>query len=505
MSAVPLQKYYEAVSQDGPVGEDEAIVVINTDRVDRDREVVVPTGGRFDDYSRNRVVMFGHAKGMPSEGEAAFPIARNVWIKPTSDGKGLVARHKFDMEDEFAAKTCRKIKKDFLSSHSVKFLPIRWGPPTRAEIQKNPSWADAKTVYREWSLLEYSVLVFPANPDAITLVKGANKMAESTETIPLSFAKDLNEEARTFVASQEEASEMIARSCVGDTIFKGFLATAEQKGEKLGDLRNVMLRPIVDALCNCMNGYLWGCVYDYRDEPGSYSDRIGAACGEFCEAAITAFESFEPLRVKTEKSLEMQALAKSMSFEAIDLFGDPAEILRESLTKAITPEVKEAGDEEEAGEKSAKAVKESTDEDGEEDEGPAIKPGDHVKCKAPHVRGCGKVMSVHTKEMVPDVEDDVMGSGGMPAVRVKMYKRMGDGWQPTAVHRGVLMSHCEKCGPLKPPSKAKGVAETDPPPEPSWNDQQMAVAVEMYRSTPEFKKELHQAVLDRLAVELGRV
>jgi hypothetical protein len=480
------------------VGDDEAIVIINTDRLDRDREVVVPSGGRFDDYRRNRVVMFGHSKGNPSDGDAAFPVAKNIWIKPTEDGRGLIARHQFNTKLELGQKVCQQVKDNFLSSHSIKFLPIRWGPPTRAEIQKNPSWADAKTVYREWSLLEYSVLVFPANPDAITLVKGARSMGDVLDHEPVKFAKELVQEASEFVASQEEASEMIARSCTSETIFKGFLDHAEAKGEKLGDVRVAMLRPIVDALTSSLNSYLWSVIYDWREEPGSYSDKIGAACTEFCEAAITAFEAFEPLKIQDEKNLKMEALVKGMSLESIDLFGDPAQILADGLAEAMESKEVDEGD---AVERAQSVVEEEEEEDG--DEGPPIKPGDHVKCMASHVKGYAKCMSVHTKEMVPDVEDDIMGSKEDPAVRVKMYKKMGDGYTPTAHHRGLKMADCKKTEPLKPPSKAKALETKED--LSSWNDSDMAVAVEMIRSTPEHKKAMEVAVLDQIAVMLGRV
>jgi len=355
----PLVKYYESTIQDGPCAANEAIGLITTDRVDRDGEVVVPGGIDLTEYRRNPVVMYGHAEGKPSEGEAGFPVGQSLWIKPSRDGSGLVAKHAFDTEDDFAARVCGKVKRSVLKCYSIRFLPVEFGRPTREEIDKHPAWAKAKTVYRKTKLLEYSVVAMPANVDAVTLAKRGKSVEET-----------------------EAAAEAVATLIEDET-------------------------PIVAA-----------------DEPVS----------------------------------------------------------------------------------KAAAEPEDADEDEAEDEAeaPPLKRGDHVRCMAKHCKGHGVVASVHKGEMVPDVEEDLYGSHEEPAARVKMYKRVDGGYQPTSVHKGVSCKDLAACDELKPPGKPKKKAT--PPSEPPWTPGEAGAYQASVLKSPAFRTRLADRVNEMFEVKvLGKV
>jgi hypothetical protein len=174
----PLTKYFQAAAQEGQCGPSEVIALLTLDIPDRDNEVILPGGAVLDHYRTNPVVMYGHAKGRPEEGEAGLPIGRNVWIKPTRDGHGLIGKHVFDLDDAFSLRVCSKAKNGFLNTYSITFLPIEWGPPTAEEIRARPDWKNVKCVYRRWELIEYSIVAVPANPAALTLAKRGNTMDE---------------------------------------------------------------------------------------------------------------------------------------------------------------------------------------------------------------------------------------------------------------------------------------------------------------------------------------
>lgn len=142
-------------------------------------------------------------------------------------------------------------------------------------------------------------------------------------------------------------------------------------------------------------------------------------------------------------------------------------------------------------------------EDAEDDEEPPVKRGDHVKCFAPHAKGCGKVVSVHEGEMVPDVEEDCYGTKDNPAVRVKMCKRMGGACQPSGVHKGMHRKHVEKCEPMKA-SKSKS-ADIAPAPQ-GWTPEQKAAYKAARLASPDFHKALEASVAEAFDIKVrGKV
>jgi hypothetical protein len=482
MSGETLTKYYAFAQQEGPVGDDEVIAMITMDTVDRDGDVVVPTGIHLDDYKRSPVLMYAHSKGLPSDGAALMPIGKSKWIKPTSDSRGLVSKFQFDISDDFARKACSKVKGGFLTSYSVKFLPIKFGAPTKAEIARNPEWAQAKCIYREVSLLEVSLLAFPSNTNAITLVKGLDVADENTEPVVEQPIEELVPEIWTidsFKAKYAQAGDLIAKTLAPAAVQDGFTAKAVEKGEKLGRLRTQILARVLTTLGDSLSTYLWTLVYDVREEEGSYEERLNQALMEFSEVAVMAFDAFEPLRMSEEGQQKMLALSKGISFEAKELFGDPAEQFLTGIAKAMDGFT------------------------GGEDAMPemAFKPGDYVKCTAGHCKGYAKCMSVHKGGMVPDVEDDIMGTEDAPACRVKMCKQMGGGWMETEHHRGVKMSDCKKCAPLKM-AKSKSLETNDP----EWSNETIASLVQARLSSDEFRESVEKRVLEDWQVRvLGRV
>jgi phage head maturation protease len=138
----------------------EIVAVVNTDAVDRYRTVILPEGGRFENYRRNPVVLYNH------DG-CALPIGKNLWIKPSK--RRLVARTRFlpQGKDETADKVFDLYADGFLNAWSISFDPIADGAPTPDELRKNPEWASCRCVYREWDLLEYSCVTLPGNPEAV--------------------------------------------------------------------------------------------------------------------------------------------------------------------------------------------------------------------------------------------------------------------------------------------------------------------------------------------------
>ena len=149
-------------------GERAVVATINTDAVDRYRTVILPKGAKLENYRKNPVVLLQHGPGLFGGGGPPLPIGRNAWIKITN-GR-MVAKTVFAPADvsEDAERVFRMYQSDFMRAWSVSFDPIEYGKPTPEELRAKPDWAEADLIFREWELLEYSAVVVPGNPQALT-------------------------------------------------------------------------------------------------------------------------------------------------------------------------------------------------------------------------------------------------------------------------------------------------------------------------------------------------
>src|SRR5439155_10450678 len=77
-------------------GERASVDIITTDSVDKDFEVIIPTGIDLDSYRKNPIVLYQH--------EASKPIGKSLWVKSTSNGiksKTQYAKRPDDYQGEF--------------------------------------------------------------------------------------------------------------------------------------------------------------------------------------------------------------------------------------------------------------------------------------------------------------------------------------------------------------------------------------------------------------------
>lgn len=138
------------------------IAVISTDVIDRDGEVLTPKGAKTENFEKNPVVPWSHNTFDP-------PIGKALWIKVGT--KKITAKVKFAMTD-LAEEVWQLFRGKFLRAFSVGFMPIKGHRPTPDDIKKNPDLAEARFIFDEWELLEFSPVVVPANPEALaTAVK----------------------------------------------------------------------------------------------------------------------------------------------------------------------------------------------------------------------------------------------------------------------------------------------------------------------------------------------
>lgn len=129
--------------------------LVSTAAIDRMDEVLDPEGADLKNYRKNPVVLWAHTYDMP-------PIGKALWIKNSKEG--LLSKVKF-APTAFADEIFELFKGGFLKAFSVGFLPRKWETPET----KGKSDKQARRVYTDWELLEYSAVPVPANPEALAL------------------------------------------------------------------------------------------------------------------------------------------------------------------------------------------------------------------------------------------------------------------------------------------------------------------------------------------------
>lgn len=187
------------------VDDDERTVtaVISTVGVDRDKEVLLSKGANLDQYLKNPIVLWAHSY-------TDTPIGKSQWIKKTR--KNLTAKVKF-AEAEVSAKAdeiYNLFKGGFLNAFSVGFIPTKEHEPTPDEIKKKPEWAEARRIYDEWELLEFSAVPVPANPDALAMAVKTKDLDLSKETADEMGVEDDSEIIYATASSEDEVVTIAA-------------------------------------------------------------------------------------------------------------------------------------------------------------------------------------------------------------------------------------------------------------------------------------------------------
>lgn len=173
------RKQYVAEEIKADDGDRTITAVINTADIDRDNEIVLPSGADLRDFRKNPVVLLAHRYDQPAIGRAT-KVTR-------SDGdRALVAKTQF-AETPLGQEIFSLYAGGYMKAFSIGFDPDpeASGKPTEEELKQNPGWKDVRRVYRKWSLLEYSAVSVPSNPEALalSLSKGSIELCEHTRSL----------------------------------------------------------------------------------------------------------------------------------------------------------------------------------------------------------------------------------------------------------------------------------------------------------------------------------
>jgi len=131
-------------------------VMISTETVDRMGDIVRAAGCQFESYLKNPVVLLGHNYG-------DLPVAKTLELAIVP-GAGIRAKFQFPADGIYdrADQTRRLWDAGFINAASIGFNPLK-----SVNLEPNEPWGAKE--YVEWELLEWSIVVVPANQDALRL------------------------------------------------------------------------------------------------------------------------------------------------------------------------------------------------------------------------------------------------------------------------------------------------------------------------------------------------
>lgn len=183
-----VRKIYSSVETKATEDKERSLIVrISTSTPDRSNDIVHPQGIILDNYLRNPVVAFGHKYN-----ELAIAKAQDIQVHDSD----ITAKVVFPDEgvDDFADKVYYYYKNGFMNAWSIGFVP-------KKIMERGESWRDGRE-YLEWELLEFSAVLVPDNPEALTIMRG-----KGIDTEPLEKAMEGFEEEVEIVDRKEEKSD----------------------------------------------------------------------------------------------------------------------------------------------------------------------------------------------------------------------------------------------------------------------------------------------------------
>ncbi|MBI2622277.1 HK97 family phage prohead protease [Candidatus Microgenomates bacterium] len=233
MSKAIIRKTYQDTETKAGSEDRTLMVKITTSNPDRSQDVVVPQGAVLDNYQRNPVVALNHKYD-------GLAIAKTEQLDVTSDG--ILARVKFpDIGVYDLADTVYELYKGgFMNAWSIGFIPL-----------ESSDRDGGGREFKKWELLEYSAVLVPDNPEALTMLRSKGiqvtdegEIIETKDVTPsdgnqdaeASAGENSQEESPQDESSETPPAEAVADVSVGDQEEKpkeneGNSSEAEEESE----------------------------------------------------------------------------------------------------------------------------------------------------------------------------------------------------------------------------------------------------------------------------------
>ncbi len=175
-AAIPIRKRIVRLHDLTVTQSERAITfVISTDDLARDKGILLSGKCRTQAYNDNPIFIWSHLREIPAVASGMWPVKKDPKRNPIR----LIEKYRFSDKTQWARDLYGLYSDGTLKCVSVSWDPLDQSPPTPDELRKNPDWADAHWIGRDWELEEVSGCNVPALKQAMTMTMEADELEHS--------------------------------------------------------------------------------------------------------------------------------------------------------------------------------------------------------------------------------------------------------------------------------------------------------------------------------------
>lgn len=191
--------------------DDEPSMIISTANIDRDNDIIEPSGGEFAAYLTNPVVGWQHLR------EGAMPIGSTTRLAVERDG--IRATWRWLQGDPLADRVRNAFEQGVIRAASIGFHPIAWEP-----------LGNGGRRYTRWELLEWSLVAVPSNRQSVRVLRSLDLWDgdEALITLPdadnpllLDLIGDIDEPTLDVAEETFEVDERAAGRAIAASVREG--------------------------------------------------------------------------------------------------------------------------------------------------------------------------------------------------------------------------------------------------------------------------------------------
>lgn len=165
-----VKRIFATVTSPSATG-DEPSMLISTANIDRDLDIIEPSGGEFAAYMRNPVVAWMHLR------EDSMPVGSTLRLDVERDG--IRATWRWLQGDPLADRVRNAFEQGVVRAASIGFHPIEWTP-----------LANGGRRYTKWELLEWSLVAVPSNRQSVRVLRSLDLWDDDEALIALPDADE---------------------------------------------------------------------------------------------------------------------------------------------------------------------------------------------------------------------------------------------------------------------------------------------------------------------------
>jgi HK97 family phage prohead protease len=157
--------------------------VITAETIDRDGEVLIPSGMNSKEFERNPTLFWNH--------DYAEPVGKATGLKRRERdilGEFVFAQRPEGYKGEFFPEVAAAlVGQGIVSGVSVGYVPEDGGTRRATDVDRKKYGGNVSTIYSRWKLLEVSLAPLQANPDA--LITAVRKHMKAGDISPAAARK----------------------------------------------------------------------------------------------------------------------------------------------------------------------------------------------------------------------------------------------------------------------------------------------------------------------------